>query len=378
VTVPAANRPSVPATALLPLRLFLGGAFLYAGLDKLLDPRFFDASSSASIQAQMTAFARVSPIAPLVRVAQPIAPEIGFLIALAEIAVGLGALSGLAFRLAAWMGAILSVLFFLTASWSIRPFYLGPDLPFAAGWISLALAGHGGVLVAGRLLDWSAGLAGADPAATAADGASRRDRRRRRRPPAPATTTLAVRDRRSVLQAGVLGLFAIMAASLAIPFRLAGAERGSDSSGGTGEGGGAIASPPIATTPPRESGPAPTTAPASPGGSLVVATVADVARTGARAFTVPFTAPAPLPAGDPGVIVRLTDGSYVAYDAVCTHAGCTVQWDRQDNVLICPCHGAVFDPAANAAVLDGPTDQPLAPIAITVDGQTGAISLVAG
>ena len=73
---------------------------------------------------------------------------------------------------------------------------------------------------------------------------------------------------------------------------------------------------------------------------------------------------------------RLSDGSFVAYDAVCTHAGCTVQWDRQDKVLVCPCHGAVFDPADNAAVLDGPTNEPLARIAIAVDGQTGAISLV--
>jgi thiosulfate dehydrogenase [quinone] large subunit len=366
--------------ALVPLRLFFGGTFLYAGFDKLLDARFFDASSSASIQAQMIAFARVSPIAPLVRLAQPVAPQVGFLIALAEIAVGLGALSGLAFRLAAWTGAILSVLFFLTASWSIRPFYLGPDLPFAAGWITLALAGHGGILVAGRLLVWSAGLAGDDRAAATVGRHAGRDRRRRRREPAPASATLAVRDRRSVLQAGVLGVLAIMAASLAVPLRLAGAERGSDSTGERGEGGGgAIASPPIGSSRPSASSLTSTTAPsAARGGSLVVATVADVAGTGARAFTVPFTARAPLPAGDPGVIVRLPDGSYVAYDAVCTHAGCTVEWERQDHVLVCPCHGALFDPADHGAVLDGPTNEPLAPIAIAVDEQTGAISLVTG
>ena len=68
----------------------------------------------------MLAFARVSPIAPLLRLAQPVAAEIGLVIALAEIAVGLGALSGLAFRLAAWIGALLSIVFFLTASWTTR------------------------------------------------------------------------------------------------------------------------------------------------------------------------------------------------------------------------------------------------------------------
>src|SRR5205085_491494 len=87
VTQPAARRASVPATAVVPLRLFLGGAFLYAGFDKLLDPGFFDAANPSSIQAQMLAFARVSPIAPLLRLAQPVAAEIGLVIALAEIAV---------------------------------------------------------------------------------------------------------------------------------------------------------------------------------------------------------------------------------------------------------------------------------------------------
>ena len=31
--------------------------------------------------------------------------------------------------------------------------------------------------------------------------------------------------------------------------------------------------------------------------------------------------------GDPGVVVKLPDGSLAAFDAVCTHAGCTVEWD---------------------------------------------------
>ena len=90
--------------ALLPVRFFFGATFLYAGFDKLLDPRFFDAASPASIQAQMAFFTRVSPIAPLVRLGESLAVPIGLLIALAEIAIGLGALTGLAYRAAAWGG----------------------------------------------------------------------------------------------------------------------------------------------------------------------------------------------------------------------------------------------------------------------------------
>ena len=92
---------------------------------------------------------------------------------------------------------------------------------------------------------------------------------------------------------------------------------------------------------------------------------------------MPFDAPAPLPAGDPGVIVRLADGTFVAYDALCTHEGCTVEWERADRFLHCPCHGAVFDPADRAAVLEGPTDQPLSPLPIAVDVVSGRIFLQA-
>ncbi len=56
----------IPPLALLPLRLFLGVTFLYAGLDKLLDPAFLNASGPGSIGAQMVAFAHNSPLGPLV------------------------------------------------------------------------------------------------------------------------------------------------------------------------------------------------------------------------------------------------------------------------------------------------------------------------
>ena len=120
---------TVPALALLPLRLFLGVTFVYAGLDKLLDPTFFDPASPGSIQAQLSEFARMSPIAFLVRPVEPFAVLIGYAIALAEVAVGVGALTGLAFRLAAAMGAALSILFWLTASWTTHPYFYRPRPP---------------------------------------------------------------------------------------------------------------------------------------------------------------------------------------------------------------------------------------------------------
>ena len=43
---------------LLPLRAFLGFTFCFAGLQKLANPRFFDAADPASIQAQLAGAAR--------------------------------------------------------------------------------------------------------------------------------------------------------------------------------------------------------------------------------------------------------------------------------------------------------------------------------
>ncbi|HZC33175.1 MAG TPA: Rieske 2Fe-2S domain-containing protein [Candidatus Bathyarchaeia archaeon] len=355
----------MPGAALLPIRFFFGATFLYAGFDKLLDPTFFDPASAASIQSQMAGFARFSPIGELVRFGEPVAVPIGLLIAVTEIGIGLGALTGLAFRVAAAGGAALSILFWLTASWATRPYYIGADLPYAAGWLSLAIAGHGGLLVSRRF------MAGAAEAAARSPRARAPDRMLGSSPDSP--------GRRTFLQTGLLALLALTAASLAVPLRLAGLERteitgtadGSEAPTQTpaSAGGGPTPSPP-----PRGSGTPGGSATTSTGG-IPIGTVSDVEKNGSAAFTVPFTAPAPLPAGDPGVIVRLTDGSFVAFDAVCTHAGCTVEWDAADAVLYCPCHGAAFDPAHQAAVIQGPADQPLAALPLIVDTASGRILL---
>ena len=272
---------SVPARALLPIRFFLGGMFLYAGLDKLLDPSFFDPEAAASIQAQFAIFERFSPLGPLVHLVEPLAVPLGLMIALGEVAVALGALTGIAYRLSAVGGALLAGMFFLTASWTVRPYYLGPDLPYMLGWITLALAGHGGLLVP----RWTSGrLDERIP--------EKRDRGR-------------VVGRREVLQFGSLAFLTLMV--------------------GAAAGGLRVLLPGAAPTPttgppsPTPTGPIPSGAPSGAPSptpptvtGIVVANIADVERTGSRTFRIPATAPAPLPAGDPGVVIRLADGSFVA------------------------------------------------------------------
>jgi len=74
-------------------------------------------------------------------------------------------------------------------------------------------------------------------------------------------------------------------------------------------------------------------------------------------------------------LVRLSDAdaieSFVAYSAICTHLGCTVNARLEgDGHIMCPCHGSVFDPANGAAVVNGPAGRPLPalPIRLETDG----------
>ena len=363
------KRLATPATALLPLRLFFGATFLWAGLDKLLDPAFFDPSATTSLHAQLIAFERVSPLAGLISIVLPFAVVIGFLIALAEIGIGIGALTGLAFRVAAFGGAALSFLLWLTASWGTHPYYLGADLPYAIGWIALLLGGPGTRFVPARWREpeqETALLRGSRRQGGAARAAAARSAGATGGGSAPSP------ERRVLLQTATLAAVAAVVASFTPYLRSLGIATGE---GGREIGGGSGGSPAPGSTPAAPTG-APTGVPRTlPPGAIAVASIATVTSRGSAAFVVPFEAPAPLPAGDPGVIVQLRDGSFVAFDAVCTHAGCTVEWDKRDHVLFCPCHDAVFDAENKAAVLDGPAPTPLAALPLVVDTATGKIYL---
>ena len=70
--------------------------------------------------------------------------------------------------------------------------------------------------------------------------------------------------------------------------------------------------------------------------------------------------------GQQGVLVRLENGEFVAYSAVCTHQACTVGYQPETQKLACPCHGSVFDPARDAAVETGPARAPLPEIPVEV------------
>ena len=141
--IPPGSVPSPAGWALLPLRAFLGVTFCFAGLQKLANPAFFDAANPASIQAQMAGAARRSPIHVLISPLAHHAALIGAVIALGEVAVGVGALLGLLTRIAAIGGLLLSLNLFLAVSFHTSPYYTGSDIVFVFAWMPFIIAGGG-------------------------------------------------------------------------------------------------------------------------------------------------------------------------------------------------------------------------------------------
>ncbi|MGH9019870.1 MAG: DoxX family protein, partial [Acidimicrobiales bacterium] len=150
--------------AIAPLRLFLGATFLYAGLQKLANPNFLNSASPSSIQAQMIASVRVSPLSSVLTHLVQFAKPIGVVIALGEVAIGTGALVGLWTRVAALGGAVMSLTLFLTVSFHSSPYFTGADIVFFFAWLPLIIAGGGSRL---SLDGWIAARAAATEGAAA-------------------------------------------------------------------------------------------------------------------------------------------------------------------------------------------------------------------
>jgi Rieske Fe-S protein len=69
--------------------------------------------------------------------------------------------------------------------------------------------------------------------------------------------------------------------------------------------------------------------------------------------------------GKPIILAQPSTGKVVAFTAICTHQGCTVNPDGA--VLRCPCHASTYD-AFTGKNTGGPAQSPLATIPVTVSG----------
>jgi thiosulfate dehydrogenase [quinone] large subunit len=309
---------SLRRQALLPLRLFLGVTFCYAGLVKLGDPHYLaGAADPASYLSQLqAALAAHSPAAPLLRLARHASAATGTALAFGELAVGLGTLLGLFGRVAAAGGAALSLTLFLAVSWRTHPYFLGNDLAYLAAWTPLLLAGTPSLSLDAWL-------------------AARR----------AAQSTAGSERRRALLETGTAVLAVV--------------------------GGGLLAGALTARTRGRVTSPvAQPTLPQSPAGRGGVGNDA-TAGVSVAAAKVPVGGSVQLSApgsGDPIFVVQPKAGTFCAFSGACTHAGCTVL-PPKDGAFVCPCHDSAFD-ATTGAVLRGPATAALPRYAVTQSGAT--------
>lgn len=343
------DRFSVSGWALLPLRLFLGFTMLYAGLLKLSDPNYLNASSSASVQSQMLNAIKHSPISFVVSHTYEHATLFGLAIAIGEVAVGLSLLLGLWVRLGALGGFLLSLSFLLTVSWGITPYFFGPDIVFMFAFIPLMLAGDGGV--------WSLGasIRAAVMRDAGLDG-----------PKAAKATSqeVALADRRAVIRtAGVAAGAGIVALGVGFVARLLGGDASSTTASGGGTATPSPSSSPSASGTPTASpsaspSPTKTTAtPTPPPNGTKVASASQVKVGSAFAYDAPD--------GNPAFIVQPAAGTYLSYSRVCTHEGCTVDFTGSE--FACPCHGAQFA-EDTGDVIAGPARAPLQKYTVVESG----------
>jgi cytochrome b6-f complex iron-sulfur subunit len=68
----------------------------------------------------------------------------------------------------------------------------------------------------------------------------------------------------------------------------------------------------------------------------------------------------------PAMLIHHLDKQWVAMTAVCTHLGCTVQYEPQADRIHCACHGGVYNPYTGANV-SGPPPKPLKTFKVDVN-----------
>ncbi len=72
---------------------------------------------------------------------------------------------------------------------------------------------------------------------------------------------------------------------------------------------------------------------------------------------------------DPAILLRLGDREVVAFSQKCTHLGCVVYFEEEEDRWHCPCHEGNFD-VRSGAVLSGPPTRPLGRIEVELRGDT--------
>jgi nitrite reductase/ring-hydroxylating ferredoxin subunit/uncharacterized membrane protein YphA (DoxX/SURF4 family) len=263
------------------MRLWLGGAWIYAGWDKASDPGFLTDGSPTFIGSQLAAYAQNSPIDFLLNRMIEHATQVGIFVMLSEFAVGFATLLWIAPTWAAFGGFLTSLTLWLSSTWNIQPYFLASNSVYTVFWLTYFLFLYG----------------------------SRRK------------SNISV-DRRGFIRISSIAALAVATVGLGRLFPKSAA-------------------------------------------ATVSATPQNIIEDSSLSIgeTFNFTSKS----GSPAVLFKSRTGVY-AYSAVCTHEGCTVQYNSASKNLQCGCHGAVFDPESDGNALSGPTNKPLPRIKVAVEG----------
>ncbi|GBC83851.1 Cytochrome b6-f complex iron-sulfur subunit [bacterium HR11] len=87
-------------------------------------------------------------------------------------------------------------------------------------------------------------------------------------------------------------------------------------------------------------------------------------RVGSADMLAPGSSRVVFVADRPVLLIRRNEHQWLAFSALCTHRRCGVSWAPQRDVILCPCHGGVFDLSGN--VLQGPPPSALPRYAVEV------------
>ncbi len=72
-------------------------------------------------------------------------------------------------------------------------------------------------------------------------------------------------------------------------------------------------------------------------------------------------------------LVRLDDGGFLALSRKCTHLGCTVPWNDEQQRFICPCHASAFDIAGQ--VISPPATRALDLFSVRIENKIVKIDI---
>jgi thiosulfate dehydrogenase (quinone) large subunit len=221
---------------------------------------------------------------------------------------------------------LLALSLWLTVSWGANPWFTSADLVYLFAFTPLLLAGSGGVL---SLDGWLAQAARAHPGRS-------EDRTRR------------------ALVAGAAGVGALVVLGAASLTRKSTPSATADA-GDSGD-------TPAPTTPAAGS----SAAAGSPGAASSPAVGAELV----KASDVPVGKGKQVidpVSGNPTWVLQLTSGNFTAFDAVCPHQGCPVNFVSASSGFSCPCHGSRF--SSTGKLEQGPATRGLGPVSVqVVDG----------